>query len=372
MASVPAWGGGGGNEGAHACGPAGPAGPAGAPWAGAWPASAEVAGDAELAMAMQVTELEAHESWQSHLREASRVATGAHRADRLVDPVWGEVEDPSVWQRALFVCFPCAVVGCCGGFRGKRVWRQFFLTWSAVLGAVQVAVLAIIIAVDGVHPQENFLLGPHHHALDAAGAKNAARILRRGEWWRLLAPVFLHAGLLHLLGNLFMQLRTGVMLELLWGHGAWLAVYLWSGAFANLVSCAALPGNLGVGSSGALCGLVGAWLAFTLITWNQTLPLDVGERNQQVLSISFCIVLIIALSFFPLMDFAAHLGGLVGGASLAMALFAGRLQHTGYRVATRTAGVILVIGLTTGVLCWLVFLTEVDDRLLALCGPAEC
>jgi len=221
-------------------------------------------------------------------------------------------------------------------------------------------------------PSSNPMLGPHYHIFDPMGAKNAARIRWNGEWWRLLTPMVLHAGWLHLLGNLSVQLRTGAMLEAVWGHTPWLCIYLASGAFGVLASCIATPDHLGVGSSGALCGLLGAWGSFILITWNQTSPVDVKLRNAQTFSVAMSVVLIIALSFLPLMDFAAHVGGLLMGAATAMVLFAGRLQHQAWSRSTRACGVFLLVAALSGTLAWFLTMTKPDEKLLELCVPPEC
>ncbi|CAK9084818.1 Rhomboid-like protease 3, partial [Durusdinium trenchii] len=94
---------------------------------------------------------------------------------------------------------------------------------------------------------------------------------------------------------------------------AWLLIYFSSGIYANLLSCVLHPAVLGVGSSGCLCGLIGGWLSFLLITWNQTMPNDVKMRNAQTTSILISIVLVVVFSFMPLMDLAAHIGGLIMG-----------------------------------------------------------
>merc|ERR1711879_647449 len=174
----------------------------------------------------------------------------------------------------------------------------------------------------------------------------------------------LHAGWLHLFGNLMVQFRTGTMLEVMWGHGHWLVIYVVSGVYGVLTGCATAPMHLGVGSSGALCGLIGAWLSFILITWNQTTPVDIRLRNSQAFSVGISVVTIICLSFLPLMDFAAHIGGLVMGSALAMILFGGRLQHSGWRRFTRASGIALFVLLYTGVFFWMFYFTEVDEAML--------
>lgn len=83
--------------------------------------------------------------------------------------------------------------------------------------------------------------------LNTLGAKNAALIVYRHEWWRLLTPMLLHAGLIHLAVNVLIQLRVGVMLELEWGLKRYAAIYVTSGLTSSLLSCLALPDTLGVG-----------------------------------------------------------------------------------------------------------------------------
>lgn len=330
--------------------------------------------DAEVAMALQMEEMQVQQTEQTERRFADEQE---RRFRRLADPMWGEVvlppgKEPSCRLRCCFALCPCAVVGITST-SARRSWRQFVVSWSMATAVLQVALLLIALGIHGGFAplSENPMLGPPYYVLDVLGAKNVARIRSGGEWWRLLSPVLLHTGVFHLLGNLLVQLRTGSQLEVTWGHGNWLFIYVVSGGYASLTSCVMLPGGLSVGSSGSLCGLIGAWLAFTVMTWNQTLPHDVPERDQQVVSIIVSLAVIIGLSFLPLMDFGAHLGGMVAGAFLAMAIFAGRIQHEGYKLATRACGVGSTLCLGFGLLFWLRFVTPVDERLLHICGPED-
>lgn len=211
------------------------------------------------------------------------------------------------------------------------------------------------------------MLGPRLYVFDAVGAKNAARVLRFNEWWRLLTPMLLHGGWIHLIGNLLVQLQTGAMLEAMWGHTAWLLIYITSGAYGSLASCVVFPDRIGVGSSGALCGLIGAWLVFIPITWNQTLPLDVKMRNARFVTVGVSVFVIVGLSFLPLMDYAAHFGGLAMGISMSMAIFASRLQHRGWCWGTRLGGFALLASLTAGMLAWFLDRTKVYEPLLHVC-----
>lgn len=291
----------------------------------------------------------------------------------MVDPVWGEIvrEKPSPGVKCCFACCPCCMVGCRTP-EAQRAWRRFLLSVAFLLSVVQVLILIVTIILDGgfVSYEMNPMLGPHYHRLDAAGAKNAAKIAR-GEVWRLASATMLHAGWIHLVGNVLVQIRAGVQLEFIWGTPAWLLIYFSSGIYANLLSCVLHPAVLGVGSSGCLCGLIGGWLSFLLITWNQTMPNDVKMRNAQTTSILISIVLVVVFSFMPLMDLAAHIGGLIMGVGVTMTLFGNRLQDRLYRWITIVTGILVTASL------WLstaiVFASiKAPAQLLDLCQRPYC
>ena len=87
-----------------------------------------------------------------------------------------------------------------------------------------------------------------------------------GEWWRLLSSIFLHAGLIHLGLNAYVLWIFGVEIERQIGRLFTLAVFLVTGVFAGAVSFAFAPGlTVGVGASGAIFGLVGAFIAYNYL-----------------------------------------------------------------------------------------------------------
>lgn len=321
--------------------------------------------DEEIAMALQAAELR-------DSPEQVEMAPGPVTYS-MVDPVWGEVlkQEPSCAFRCCFSCCPCCVIGCRTP-EAKKAWRRFLFSMSFMLSMVQVMILVVVIALDGgfISYEENPMLGPHFHRLDAAGAKNAAKIAN-GEVWRLASATMLHAGWIHLVGNILVQIRAGVQLEIIWGTPAWLLIYFSSGIYANFLSCVLHPGALGVGSSGCLCGLIGGWLSFLLITWNQTMPNDVKMRNAQTSSILISIVLVVVFSFFPLMDLAAHIGGLLMGVGVCMTIFGNRLQDPRYKWATIAIG--FVSCLTLWIVTYALFVNvRIPQGLLDLCQRPNC
>src|SRR3972149_6578828 len=76
--------------------------------------------------------------------------------------------------------------------------------------------------IDGV-------LSPRASSLEALGACIPELILREGEWWRMLCPLFLHGGLLHIFMNMSALRNIGGAVEDAWGGGKALAGYLLAG-----------------------------------------------------------------------------------------------------------------------------------------------
>ena len=80
-----------------------------------------------------------------------------------------------------------------------------------------------------------------------------------GEWYRLLTCGFLHAGLLHIGGNMLLLFFLGRMLEPAIGTPRFVAIYFAS-LFAGSLGALALTNasKLSIGASGAIFGILGA------------------------------------------------------------------------------------------------------------------
>jgi membrane associated rhomboid family serine protease len=82
------------------------------------------------------------------------------------------------------------------------------------------------------------------------------------SWLALLTSLFIHAGWLHLIGNMFMLYLAGPPIEDAYGRPLFAALYLTSGALASLWHVAVFPHATTplVGASGAIAGVMGAFL----------------------------------------------------------------------------------------------------------------
>lgn len=148
--------------------------------------------------------------------------------------------------------------------------------------------------------------------LVAFGAKVNAQIAQ-GEYWRLLTPVFLHIGLVHLVFNTFALLSFGRLAEGIYGHARFLAIYLVSGITGTALSYF-LTRGVSAGASGAIFGVAGA-LAIFFATNRKAPPVASGGGLAGILGVlGFNLVFGVAM---PGIDNWGHLGGLIGGAALA-------------------------------------------------------
>lgn len=136
-------------------------------------------------------------------------------------------------------------------------------------------------------------LAPNPRALDTLGWKDARKIKKRGQVWRFITPVFLHASFLHLSLNLLSTFVIGSGLEN--GLGFWkLTLLYFISAFGGILfSCVFNPLAYSVGASTAIFGLIGYYIAYLCIEWSR-----LGETNpMQRFTLIIFILLILLFNF---------------------------------------------------------------------------
>lgn len=140
-------------------------------------------------------------------------------------------------------------------------------------------------------------------------------MISEGEWWRLVTPMFLHAGLMHLLFNMFSLFIFGPELERVAGKARFLTIYLLSGIFANVASFfLGGPDFAHVGASGAIFGIFGAFGALVYYTKN-AFP----QLRQIMLPI---IVISVVMTFIqPGVNAIGHIAGLIVGFIIGLSYF---------------------------------------------------
>jgi membrane associated rhomboid family serine protease len=160
-------------------------------------------------------------------------------------------------------------------------------------------------------------LGGGGFSVDAAGGQLVDRLSLNGfgiavdhQYYRLITGGFLHAGLLHILFNMYLLYLLGTMLEGTLGSARFALLYvtvlIW-GAFGALVQTTGTT----VGASGAVFGLMGVAAIEMRARGIDPLRSDIG----------FLIMFNLVFSFvLSNVSIGGHIGGLVGGILAGLAL----------------------------------------------------
>ena len=128
------------------------------------------------------------------------------------------------------------------------------------------------------------------------------------ELYRLFISMFLHAGLLHLLINMYALYILGPQLESFFGKVKFVIIYIGSGIIGSLLSMLFLAdGVVSVGASGAIFGLLGS-----LIYFGYHYRVYFGTVIKSQIIPLILINILIGLQFARI-NLIAHLGGLLGG-----------------------------------------------------------
>ena len=132
--------------------------------------------------------------------------------------------------------------------------------------------------------------------------------------WLLICPIFMHANIIHLLGNLSVLFIFGQMLESRIGSKEFSIIFFLSGIMGNLVSLSYNLDNRSyysetVGASGAILGLLGGLVITGSIDFVKKKILV----KHFILYLGVSALYIFLCSFGTNVDNACHIGGFIGG-----------------------------------------------------------
>ena len=138
--------------------------------------------------------------------------------------------------------------------------------------------------------------------------------IRAGQYYRLLTGTILHGGFFHLLFNCYALYVIGSQIENFLGKIKYLIIYIFSALIGALFSMTFNASAASIGASGAIFGLMGA-----LVYFGYYYRVYLGNVvKSQILPL---IALNLGLGFIMSgVDNFAHIGGLIGGAMMTMAL----------------------------------------------------
>ncbi|MFD8479184.1 rhomboid family intramembrane serine protease [Kitasatospora sp. NPDC059673] len=157
------------------------------------------------------------------------------------------------------------------------------------------------------------------------------------EWYRLVTAMFVHGGLLHIATNMFSLWVLGPQLERVLGRVRFLGLYLVAGIAGNALSFLLSPPHaqlFTVGASGAIFGLLGA----TAVLFR------VNRVPMQPVIALLVVNLVITFSLSSMIDWRAHVGGLVAGTVIGAGMMYAPRAHRNL-VQGLTAAAVLAVSL---------------------------
>lgn len=185
--------------------------------------------------------------------------------------------------------------------------------WGALQAAIAIVLVhfVVLFAWVGRSPSTSHLV--------EVGALARAEVA--AQPWRLLTSLVLHADVEHVAWNALSMIVFAVPLIVALGYGRSAVIYAVSGVAGGLAALAATPAAVTVGSSGAVAGLFGAWLARTIRRARRKPP-----TTKALLRTVGVGLLVLPSLLSPTtadgksVSIAAHLGGLAMGLALGVAL----------------------------------------------------
>lgn len=163
--------------------------------------------------------------------------------------------------------------------------------------------------------RENPLIGPSSSTLEKLGALEWNKVVHKGEGWRLVTCIWLHAGVVHLLANMLSLVFIGIRLEQQFGFLRVAAIYLFSGFGGSILSSLFIRNSISVGASGALFGLLGAMLSELITNWT-----IYSNKAAALLTLVVITAINLAVGILPHVDNFAHIGGFLTGFFLGFVL----------------------------------------------------
>jgi membrane associated rhomboid family serine protease len=167
-----------------------------------------------------------------------------------------------------------------------------------------------------------------------------------GEWWRLVSATFVHGGFLAFIIDAAALLQLGLLLERLLGASPFAAAYGSAALLAAVVHLWQSPMAVGMGSSGAICGVYGLFLAELAkdrVRPSATIPVVAATRLVPV-TVAFVLFNVADRSLV----IGAELTGLAAGLVFGFLVSGDVQQRTPSR---RRVGIALAAALTAAIVC---------------------
>ena len=152
----------------------------------------------------------------------------------------------------------------------------------------------------------NFIAGCEGK-LGTIGSMSKAKVFGDGEWWRLFLHMYLHAGVLHMLFNIFSLLFVGKVVEKKIGSLSYLLLYHVIAVANAIIMCLIFPNSISVGASAGIFGMIGV---LCVMKWKKD---PICNENLKKRELIYIIVFSALSLLLGLESFITHLVAFIFG-----------------------------------------------------------
>lgn len=202
------------------------------------------------------------------------------------------------------------------------------LHWTLMLRRIPVTLLmlaisAVVALLTGLGSTPQTIV---HFTIVPVGADGyLASELDLGQWWRLVSPIFLHFGIMHLAFNALWYWELGRRIELRSGGLFLLGLTMLFALVSNTAQWWVGGNGLFGGLSGVLYGLLGYCWLYQWLAPNVHFDLPRGVVTLMLVWLVLCLSGLVTLLGFGAIANTAHVSGLLTGC--AAGLLAGAVQR---------------------------------------------
>src|SRR5687767_8069182 len=204
-------------------------------------------------------------------------------------------------------------------FAARRQFNRARGAYAAYTPWVTYAIIAICVALFGIDAvlSNGEILGGGMFggSVGPIGEQHLINgfLVAEGEWWRIITSAFFHLGIVHLAFNMYVLYLYGAIVERMYGHIEYAAIYLLCPAGGCVLTILVDPTQFAAGASGAIFGIIG--LLF-VVSRRHHAVLGREARTMMAGIGSYLVFLLVFTFVVPGISWTGHLGGLVVGAVL--------------------------------------------------------
>lgn len=162
----------------------------------------------------------------------------------------------------------------------------------------------------------NFLVGCQG-VLGDIGTMSYTGVFVRGEWWRLIIHMYLHAGVWHMLFNILALLYAGKVVEKKIGSLPYLLLFHVTAIVNAILMCLNFRDSVSVGASAGIFGMIGI---VCVLKWKKEAVCTENLKRGEITYIVFfaLLSLLLGLESFVTHAVAFVFGVIVGGVMMTL------------------------------------------------------